>query len=300
MASLTLQPARQHWRAMWQLTKPRVVLLIVFCAVIGMLLAVPGTPDLPRMLAATAGIALVAGAAAMINCLVERTIDARMRRTAWRATARGEAGTVATLLVALTALGLGMALLIALVNTLTAWLTLGTFVGYAIVYTLLLKPNTPQNIVIGGASGAMPPLLGWAAMTGDVSAMAMLLFLIIYAWTPPHFWALALYRRDDYQRAGLPMLPVTHGARFTTLSIVLYTVLLLAVSVLPVALRASGVLYLLAALLLGGRFLWLAVRLHRNYSDELSRHCFRWSIHYLSWLFAALLLDHYFFFALRF
>lgn len=299
MASLTLQPARQQWRAMWQLTKPKVVLLIVFCAVIGMLLAVPGVPDIPRMLAATAGIALVAGAAAMINCLVERTIDARMRRTAWRATARGEVSPLLTLLVALTALGLGMALLIALVNALTAWLTLGTFAGYAIVYTLLLKPNTPQNIVIGGASGAMPPLLGWVAMTGEVSAMAMLLFLIIYTWTPPHFWALALYRRDDYQRAGLPMLPVTHGARFTTLSIVLYTVLLLAVSLLPVALRGSGVLYLLAALLLGGRFMWLAVALHRNYSDELARRCFRWSIHYLSWLFAALLLDHYLFLALR-
>lgn len=300
MASLIFHADRQQWQAMWQLTKPRVVLLIVFCAVIGMLLAVPGTPDLPRMLAATVGIALVAGAAAMINCLVERTIDARMRRTAWRATARGEVSPAATLLVALVALGLGMALLIGLVNALTAWLTLATFAGYAIVYTLLLKPNTPQNIVIGGASGAMPPLLGWVAMTGEISAMSMLLFLIIYTWTPPHFWALALYRRDDYQRAGLPMLPVTHGARFTTLSIVLYTVLLLAVTLLPVALRASGAVYLLAALLLGGRFLWLAACLHRNYADDLARRCFRWSIHYLSWLFAALLLDHYLFIALRF
>ncbi|MFC3531601.1 heme o synthase [Vogesella facilis] len=300
MASLTFSLHRQQWRALWQLTKPRVVLLIVFCAVIGMLLAVPGQPDVGRMLAATVGIALVAGAAAMINCLVERTIDARMHRTAWRATARGDVSPAATLLVALSALGLGMALLIGLVNALTAWLTLATFAGYAIVYTLLLKPNTPQNIVIGGASGAMPPLLGWVAMTGEVSAMAMLLFLIIYTWTPPHFWALALYRRDDYQRAGLPMLPVTHGARFTTLSIVLYTVLLLAVTLLPVALRASGALYLLAALLLGARFLWLAACLHRNYADELARRCFRWSIHYLSWLFAALLLDHYLFIALRF
>lgn len=291
---------REHAQALWQLAKPKVVALIVFCAVIGMVLAVPGWPDVPRMLAATLGIALVAGAAAMINCLVERTIDARMRRTARRATATGALGGGETLVVALTALGLGMALLIALVNALTAWLTLATFAGYAVVYTLLLKPNTPQNIVIGGASGAMPPLLGWAAMTGEVSAMAMVLFLIIYTWTPPHFWALALYRREDYARAGLPMLPLTHGQAFTTLSMVLYTLLLAAVTLLPLALQAAGWLYLLAVLLLNTRFVLLALRLHRHYSDELARRCFRWSLHFLSGLFAALLLDHVFFFAVSF
>ena len=291
-------PWRRHVAALWQLAKPRVVALIVFCAVIGMLLASPGWPEPRRLLAATLGIALVAGAAAIINCLVERTVDARMRRTAHRATASGELGAVETLLVALTALGLGMALLVLLVNVLTAWLTLATFAGYAVVYTLLLKPNTPQNIVIGGASGAMPPLLGWAAMTGEVSALAMVLFLTIYTWTPPHFWALALYRRDDYARAGLPMLPLTHGQSFTTLSILLYTVLLAAVTLLPLALRESGWLYLLAMLLLNARFVQLAVRLHRHYADATARLCFRWSIHYLSWLFAALLLDRVFFFPL--
>ncbi len=295
MTALTAPSLRRHAGALWQLAKPKVVALIVFCAVIGMVLAVPGWPDPGRMLAATLGIALVAGAAAMINCLVERTIDARMRRTARRATASGELGTAETLLVALTALGLGMALLIALVNALTAWLTLATFAGYAIVYTLLLKPNTPQNIVIGGASGAMPPILGWAAMTGEVSAMAMVLFLIIYTWTPPHFWALALYRRDDYARAGLPMLPLTHGQPFTTLSILLYTVLLAAVTLLPLALQAAGAVYLLAILLLNARFVQLAARLHRHYADDSARRCFRWSIQFLTWLFAALLLDRVFF-----
>lgn len=284
---------RQHLASLFQLAKPRVVMLIVFCAVIGMFLATPGLPDAGVVLAATLGIALTAGAAAMINCLVERTVDARMRRTAHRATVRGEAGYVETLLVALTVLGLGMSLLVAFVNALTAWLTLATFVGYAVVYTLLLKPTTPQNIVIGGASGAMPPILGWVAVTGQVDAMAMVLFLIIYTWTPPHFWALALYRREDYARAGLPMLPVTHGQRYTTLSVLLYTCLLLGVTLLPVALRHSGAVYLVAALLLGGRFVWLAALLHRQYSDALARRTFGWSIWYLTLLFAALLVDHY-------
>lgn len=294
MSTQTLNPSQLPIRQLWRLAKPRVVLLIVFCAVIGMLLASPGLPDPAILLPATVGIALVAGAAAMINCLVERGIDARMRRTASRATASGEAGVGLTLMVALGAGGLGMALLLVFVNVLTAGLTLATFIGYAIVYTLLLKPNTPQNIVIGGASGAMPPLLGWAAMTGEISAMAMVLFLIIYAWTPPHFWALALYRREEYRNAGLPMLPVTHGERFTTLTMLLYTVLLAAISLLPVALRASGVLYLVAALLLNAYFIRLAVRLHRKYADELARRMFKGSIWYLTWLFAALMFDHYY------
>ncbi len=292
--AVMIQPlARHRARAILAIAKPRVVLLIVFCAVIGMMLAVPGIPDLQRMLAATVGIGLVASAAAMINCLVERSIDATMKRTAWRATARGDIGMVETLIVALVTGGFGMALLAGMVNALTAWLTLGTFVGYAIVYTLLLKPNTPQNIVIGGASGAMPPLLGWVAMTGEVNALALTLFLIIYTWTPPHFWALALYRREEYARAGLPMLPVTHGERFTTLSIVLYTLLLLGVTLLPVALGAAGWVYLAGVMALNGRFLWLALRLHAQYADALARKLFIWSIHYLTLLFALLLVDHY-------
>ncbi|MBX9298272.1 MULTISPECIES: heme o synthase [Chromobacterium] len=294
MSAVGLPLWRQHAYALWQLSKPRVVALIVFCAVIGMFLASPGVPDAAVVAPATLGIALVAGAAAMVNCLVERGVDVRMRRTAWRATATGEVGARETLLAALAVGGMGLALLLACCNALTAWLTLGTFVGYAIVYTLLLKPNTPQNIVIGGASGAMPPVLGWVAVNGEIDAFALVLFLIIYTWTPPHFWALALYRRDDYARAGLPMLPVTHGQRYTTLSIVLYGFLLTAVTLLPVALGEAGAIYLGAVLLLDGRLLFLAVRLHRQYADTLARRLFAWSIWYLTWLFAALLLDHYY------
>ncbi|MEN2426686.1 heme o synthase [Chromobacterium vaccinii] len=294
MSAVGLPLWRQHAYALWQLSKPRVVALIVFCAVIGMFLASPGVPDAAVVAPATLGIALVAGAAAMVNCLVERGVDVRMRRTAWRATATGEVGARETLLAALAIGGMGLALLLACCNALTAWLTLGTFVGYAIVYTLLLKPNTPQNIVIGGASGAMPPVLGWVAVNGEIDAFALVLFLIIYTWTPPHFWALALYRRDDYARAGLPMLPVTHGQRYTTLSIVLYGFLLTAVTLLPVALGEAGVIYLGAVLLLDGRLLFLAVKLHRQYADTLARRLFAWSIWYLTWLFAALLLDHYY------
>ncbi|UTH76320.1 heme o synthase [Chromobacterium sp. IIBBL 290-4] len=293
MSAIALTLWRRQALAMWPLAKPKVVALIVFCAWIGMCLASSGAPDWARVLPATLGIALVAGAAAMVNCLVERGVDARMRRTAWRPSATGEVGAGSTLAVALAAGATGMALLAACCNALTAWLTLGTFVGYAVVYTLLLKPNTPQNIVIGGASGAMPPVLGWAAVNDEISALALVLFLIIYAWTPPHFWALALYRREDYAQAGLPMLPVTHGQRFTTLSIVLYSVLLAAITLLPIALNAAGWLYLAALLPLNGRLLFLAVSLHRQYSDSLARRCFVWSIWYLTWLFAALLFDHY-------
>jgi len=293
MTTLSIYLARNHVRALVQLCKPRVLLLIVFCAVIGMFLSVPGIPAASTVLPATLGIALVAAAAAMVNCLVERTVDARMRRTARRATATGEVSVVETMLAALLLGTLGMLLLLAWVNVLTAWLTLATFIGYAVVYTLLLKPATPQNIVIGGASGAMPPVLGWVAVTHQIDAMALVLFLIIYTWTPPHFWALALYRREDYARAGLPMLPVTHGERFTTLSIVLYSLLLTGVTLLPVALGASGWVYLLSALLLNGRLVFLAGALHRQYADMLARRVFSWSIWYLTWLFAALLIDHY-------
>ncbi len=292
----TAQPAPSarisRVRQFYVLTKPRVVQLIVFCAVIGMLLAVPGVPDWGTLALASAGIWLVAAAAAAFNCLVEERIDARMARTAWRPTARGELTRTQTLLFAGALCSLGSLLLWA-VNPLTMWLTLATFVGYAIVYTVLLKPATPQNIVIGGASGAMPPLLGWAAMRGDVGAEAWLLVLIIFVWTPPHFWALALYRADDYARAGLPMLPVTHGNDFTRLQILLYTMVLFAASLLPFIQGMSGGVYLGAAVALGGWFLVLAFRLWRAYSEGLARRTFRFSIWYLALLFAALLLDHY-------
>ena len=275
------------------LAKPRVVSLIVFCAVIGMFLAVPGLPNATVVFAATVGIALVAGAAAAINCLVEQKIDAKMQRTRARPLPAGVLTSRQTLLFASLVGGVGLLILGRWVNALTMWLTLATFVGYAIVYTVLLKPATPQNIVIGGASGAMPPVLGWAAVTNDVSAESLILFLIIFVWTPPHFWSLALYRTQDYARAGLPMLPVTHGSRYTRLMIVLYTFALVAVTLLPYAIRMSGALYLASALLLGGVFLAYAIALYVRYSDALARRTFAWSIAYLAALFSALLVDHY-------
>jgi heme o synthase len=275
------------------LTKPRVVQLIVFCAVIGMLLAEPGWPTWHVLLPAAAGIWLVAAAAAAFNCLVEQHIDAKMARTAWRPTAKGQLSNAHTLLFSTLLCVAGSAMLLLWVNALTMWLTLATFVGYAVIYTVLLKPATPQNIVIGGASGAMPPLLGWAAMRGDVGAEAWLLVLIIFLWTPPHFWALALYRAEDYARAGLPMLPVTHGNAYTRLQILLYTLVLFAATLLPFVHGMSGPIYLAAAVVLGVWFIVLAWQLWRQYSDALARKTFRFSIWYLSWLFAALLLDHY-------
>jgi protoheme IX farnesyltransferase len=289
----TLALAESRARQLFALTKPRVVSLIVFTAVIGMFLAVPGAPPAGAVLFGTIGIALVAGAAAAINCLVEQNIDKLMRRTSWRPLPRGQLNSRETLLFALAVGSVGLTILYRLVNPLTMWLTLATFVGYAVIYTVLLKPATPQNIVIGGASGAMPPVLGWAAMTGDVPPEALVLFLIIFIWTPPHFWSLALYRRDDYKNAQLPMLPVTHGIRYTQVMIVLYTIALTAVTLLPFALRMSGYPYLVAALALGGTFIGYAVRLYRHYSDALARATFRYSIVYLAALFAALLVDHY-------
>jgi protoheme IX farnesyltransferase len=280
-------------RQFYALTKPRVVQLIVFCAVIGMLLAVPGLPPLSKTLAATAGIWLVAGAAAAFNCLVEQHIDARMARTAWRPTAKGQLTNAHTLAFSGLLGAAGCALLYWFVNPLTMWLTFGTFVGYAVIYTVILKPLTPQNIVIGGASGAMPPVLGWAAMRGDVGPEALILCLIIFLWTPPHFWALALYRAEDYRKSGLPMLPVTHGAEFTRLHVLLYTLVLFAATLLPFISGMSGWLYLSSAVVLGGVFIGYAWMLWREYSDALARRTFRFSILYLSLLFAALLVDHY-------
>ena len=291
MTSLAL--AESRFRQFLALTKPRVVSLIVFCAVIGMFLATPGLPPAGIVFIATVGIALVAGAAAAVNCLVEQKIDAVMQRTRARPLPRGELTSLQTIVFAGVVGGIGLWLLFRYVNPLTMWLTLATFVGYAVVYTILLKPATPQNIVIGGASGAMPPVLGWAAVANDVAPEALLLFLIIFAWTPPHFWALALYRTQDYAKAGLPMLPVTHGSKYTRLMIVLYTLVLVAVSMMPFAIRMSGALYLVAALALGGIFLGYAVRLYFRYSDDLARATFRYSIAYLAALFSALLVDHY-------
>ncbi|MBI3936494.1 MAG: protoheme IX farnesyltransferase [Betaproteobacteria bacterium] len=292
MFSLSWQHGSRAYQ-FYQLTKPRVVSLIVFTAVIGMFLATPGmVPPVP-LLAGTFGIALVAGAAAAVNCLVEQKLDAVMTRTRARPLPRGAITPLQTLVFAGAIGGAGLALLYRWVNPLTMWLTLATFVGYAIVYTVVLKPMTPQNIVIGGASGAMPPVLGWAAVTGEVSHEALLLFLIIFAWTPPHFWALALYRKHEYAKAGVPMLPVTHGDRFTRLHVLLYTVILTAVTFMPFAARMSGALYLTAALALDAVFLWYAVRIYVAYSDRLAHRTFRYSILYLSALFTALLVDHY-------
>ena len=288
--------ASSRWAQYHALTKPKVVQLIVFCAFIGMVLAVPGVPswqDWGRMLAACTGIWLVAAAAAAFNCLVERSIDARMKRTAWRPTARGELSHSQALLFSALLCAAGSTVLLLAVNALTLWLTLATFIGYAVIYTLVLKPLTPQNIVIGGASGAMPPVLGWAAMTGQVGHEALLLFLIIFLWTPPHFWALALYRVEDYRRAGLPMLPVTHGNAFTRLQVFLYTLVLFAGCLLPFVVGMSGYFYLFAAVILGLGFCGYGWALLRNYSDALARKTFRFSLIHLSLLFAALLVDHY-------
>ena len=299
MSETLIQPAPasvslpSRVRQFYALTKPRVVQLIVFCAVIGMLMATPGLPDWRVALAATAGIWLVAAAAAAFNCLVEQRIDARMARTAWRPTARGQLTNTQTLSFSAGLCAAGSVLLWFAVNSLTMWLTFATFVGYAVVYTVILKPMTPQNIVIGGASGAMPPVLGWAAIRGDVGPEALIMCLIIFLWTPPHFWALALYRAEDYRQAGLPMLPITHGSEFTRLHVLLYTLVLFAGTLLPFISGMSGLIYLVAAVLLSGGFVVYAWKLWREYSEALARKTFRYSIVYLSLLFAALLVDHY-------
>ena len=293
-SSLAGQTFASRLSQFYQLTKPRVVSLIVFTAVIGMMLATPGMVPLQALVAGTIGIALTAGAAAAINCLVEQKIDAAMTRTSRRPLPRGQVTSLQTLAFSGIVGGAGLLILFQWVNALTMWLTFATFIGYAIIYTVLLKPMTPQNIVIGGASGAMPPVLGWTAVTGQITPDALLLFLIIFAWTPPHFWALALYRKHEYAKAGVPMLPVTHGDKFTRLHVLLYTVILTAVTLIPFVTRMTGLIYLAAALVLDAVFLWYAVRIYATYSDRLAQRTFRYSIFYLTALFAALLLDHYF------
>ncbi|MDP1559537.1 MAG: heme o synthase [Nitrosomonas sp.] len=294
--SMAWQETASRINQFYRLTKPRVVSLIVFTAVIGMFLAVPGAVPLDVLIFGTLGIALVAGAAAALNCLVEQKYDAVMARTQGRPLPQGKVSTGETLFFLGIVGGAGLFMLHQWVNPLTMWLTLATFVGYAIIYTLILKPLTPQNIVIGGASGAMPPVLGWTAVTGEVTADALLLFLIIFAWTPPHFWALALYRKKEYAAIGMPMLPVTHGDQFTQLHVLLYTVILSIVTLLPYITQMSGLIYLVSVLILDGIFMYYAIRIYRNYSDELAKETFRFSIMYLALLFVALLIDHYFYF----
>jgi protoheme IX farnesyltransferase len=296
MAKPVLLGAASVYAQYYALTKPRVIQLIVFCALIGMVLAVPGVPSWSEFgLAALAclGIWLVAGAAAAFNCIIEKSIDAKMKRTAWRPTAKGELGDRQTLLFSASLCGLGSALLYFCVNPLTMGLTFATFIGYAVIYTVILKPLTPQNIVIGGASGAMPPVLGWAAMAGNVGPEALILFLIIFLWTPPHFWALAMYRVEDYRKSGLPMLPVTHGNEFTRLMVLLYTFILFAACLLPFIYGMSSWLYLIVAVLLNAGFCLHAYWLWQDYSDLLARKTFKFSLIHLSMLFAALLIDHY-------
>ena len=292
--TLTLRNSVVRVQSFFLLCKPRVTALIVFTAMIGMFLASPGIISLPVLLSATIGIALVTGAAAAFNCLIERKIDAVMARTRKRPLPAGDVNILETSLFASIIGGIGLMMLYHLVNPLTMWLTFFTFVGYAVIYTIFLKPATPMNIVIGGASGAMPPVLGWAAVNNVVGPESLILFLIIFMWTPPHFWSLALYRRKDYENSGLPMLPITHGEEFTRLHILLYTIMLVAVSLLPYTYGMSGLLYLGSVLLLDAGFLYYAIEIYRNYSDNLARRSFRYSIAYLTALFSALLIDHYF------
>ncbi len=281
------------FRQYYDLTKPRVVMLIVFTAIVGMLLAVPGAPNWWTVLMASLGIGLAASSGAAMNQIIDMRADAIMARTQNRPLATGSMPVWQAVVFAAVLCAAGMVLLVSQVNTLTAVLTFISMVGYGVIYTVFLKPATPQNIVIGGAAGAAPPLLGWVAMTNQVSAEACLLFLIIFVWTPPHFWALALYRREEYAEAGVPMLPVTHGEEFTRLQILLYTYILIAVTLLPFTIHMFGGIYLLCAVYLNARFMYYVYRLYLNYSDALSRQTFFYSIKYLMYLFAAMLLDHY-------
>lgn len=275
------------------LCKPRVTSLIVFTALIGMFMATPNMVPFPLLIATTLGVAFASGAAAAFNCLIEHKIDAVMARTRGRPLPTGQLSVNQTAIFATILGSTGLAILYIWVNPLTMWLTLATFVGYAVIYTVFLKPATPMNIVIGGASGAMPPILGWAAMNNVVSPESLIMFLIIFAWTPPHFWALALYRREEYAKVGMPMLPVTHGEAFTLLHILLYTVILVAVSLMPYGLGMSGIIYLVSSFILNGIFLAYVIKLYKKYSDDLAKRTFTYSIIYLTLIFAALLVDHY-------
>ncbi len=294
----TLQNIGLSFKSFFSLCKPRVTSLIVFTAIIGMYMAKPAMVSMPLslLLATTIGVGFASGAAAAFNCLIEHKIDAIMARTRGRAIPTGQVSSTQTTIFATILGGTGLAVLYFYVNPLTMWLTFATFVGYAVVYTVFLKPATPMNIVIGGASGAMPPILGWAAVTNTVSPESLIMFLIIFAWTPPHFWALALYRREEYAKVGMPMLPVTHGEAFTLLHILLYTVILVAVALMPYGMGMSGLIYLVSAIILNAIFMAYVIGLYRQYSDDLAKRTFKYSILYLTLLFAALLIDHYWMF----
>tara|TARA_R110002110_G_scaffold333755_2_gene544711 strand:+ start:290779 stop:291687 length:909 start_codon:yes stop_codon:yes gene_type:complete len=283
------------WRDYKELTKPNVVLLMILTSVIGMFMAVPGMVPLDALILGNLGIALCAGAAAAVNHLVDQRVDQRMARTSKRPVAQGRVGPLQASLFALVLGGLGMAILLIWVNALTAWLTFASLLGYAVVYTMFLKRATPQNIVIGGLAGAAPPLLGWTAVTGEIHGHALLLVLIIFAWTPPHFWALAIHRKDEYAAVDIPMLPVTHGDAFTRLHILLYTIIMFLITLLPFVTRLSGPLYLLGAVVLGAGFLYWAVELMRNRNPKAPMETFKYSIVYLMALFVIMLADHYLF-----
>ncbi len=282
-----------RWRSFYELTKPRVVMLIVFTAIVGTLLAVPGLPPLDALLFGNLGIGLAAASAAVVNHVLDERIDAQMSRTKRRPLPTGKLSVRAALVFAAALATASMLILVLLVNTLTALLTFASLIGYAVIYTVWLKRATSQNIVIGGAAGAAPPVLGWAAVTGTVEPNALLLFLIVFVWTPPHFWALAIARKDEYAKVGIPMLPVTHGVAFTRLQVLLYTLLLVAVTLMPFVTGMSGLIYLAAALVLNGMFVFYAFQLKVSERTHLPMKVFRYSISYLMWLFAALLVDHY-------
>jgi protoheme IX farnesyltransferase len=288
----------ENLKSFFALCKPRVNALIVFTAVIGMFLSTPGMVPLNLLISAILGIGFVSGAAAAFNCLIEEKIDARMARTRARPLPMGKVSQQETIFFASILGALGLFILFYFVNFLTMWLTALTFFAYAVIYTIFLKPATPMNIVIGGASGAMPPVLGWAAVNNSLSPEAWILFLIIFCWTPPHFWALALYRRVEYAKVGIPMLPVTHGEKFTLLHIVLYTIILVIVTMMPFSIGMTGLIYLFFATILNAIFLYYVVMLYRYYSDKLSMKIFRYSILYLGLIFTAFLIDHYFKFIL--
>ena len=292
--NITAAP-RAIWRDYYELTKPNVVLLMILTSAIGMFMAVPGMVPLDALLLGNLGIALCAGAAAAVNHLVDERVDQRMARTHKRPVAQGKIGTRQAALFALVLGGLGMSILLLWINALTAWLTLFSLLGYAVIYTMFLKRATPQNIVIGGLAGAAPPLLGWAAVTGEVHGHALLLVLIIFAWTPPHFWALAIHRREEYAAVDIPMLPVTHGVPFTKLHILLYTIIMFLITLLPYATRLSGPLYLLGAVMMGAGFLYWAGELMWGKNKNAPMETFKYSLVYLAALFVVMLVDHYLF-----
>ena len=289
------QTGMADWRDYKELTKPNVVLLMILTSAIGMFMAVPGMVPLDVLVLGNLGIALCAGAAAAVNHLVDQRVDQKMARTRSRPIAQGRVSNRQAALFALLMGGVGMSILLVWINPLTAWLTFASLVGYAFVYTLFLKRATPQNIVIGGLAGAAPPLLGWTAVTGEIHGHALLLVLIIFAWTPPHFWALAIHRREEYAAVEIPMLPVTHGVEFTKLHILLYTIIMFLITLLPYATRMSGPLYLLGAVVLGVGFLYWAIMLMRGKNPDAPMETFRYSIIYLMALFVVMLIDHYLF-----